>query len=91
MDFIVGMSLLLSRLLSRRCGAALAASFHSAPARAAPKVTAPAPDFKAKAVVNGDFKDISLSDFRGKYLVLYFYPLDFTFVCPTEIIAFSDR
>ena len=37
------------------------------------------------------FKDISLSDYRGKYVVLFFYPLDFTFVCPTEIIAFSDR
>ena len=34
---------------------------------------------------------VSLSDFAGKYVVVYFYPLDFTFVCPTEIIAFSDR
>ena len=37
------------------------------------------------------FKNISLSDYTGKYVVLFFYPLDFTFVCPTEIIAFSDR
>ncbi|KJH51330.1 antioxidant, AhpC/TSA family [Dictyocaulus viviparus] len=51
----------------------------------------PAPDFNAKAVFAGDFVDIKLSDYRGKYLVLFFYPLDFTFVCPTEIIAFSDR
>lgn len=51
----------------------------------------PAPDFKGTAVVDGEFKDISLSDYKGKYLVLFFYPLDFTFVCPTEIIAFSDR
>uniref|UniRef100_A0A8D0BC69 thioredoxin-dependent peroxiredoxin n=1 Tax=Salvator merianae TaxID=96440 RepID=A0A8D0BC69_SALMN len=51
----------------------------------------PAPDFRATAVVNGDFKDVKLSDFKGKYVILFFYPLDFTFVCPTEIIAFSDR
>ncbi|XP_059484987.1 peroxiredoxin-2-like [Neocloeon triangulifer] len=54
-------------------------------------VQKPAPDFKGVAVVNGDFKDIKLADYKGKYLVLFFYPLDFTFVCPTEIIAFSDR
>lgn len=51
----------------------------------------PAPAFKGQAVVNQDFKEIQLSDYKGKYLVLFFYPLDFTFVCPTEIIAFSDR
>ncbi|KAI1709936.1 ahpC/TSA family domain-containing protein [Ditylenchus destructor] len=51
----------------------------------------PAPDFTADAVVDGDFKSVSLSDYKGKYVVLFFYPLDFTFVCPTEIIAFSDR
>ncbi|HGY5551089.1 MAG TPA: peroxiredoxin, partial [Prochlorococcus sp.] len=50
-----------------------------------------APDFSATAVVDQDFKEISLSQFRGKYVVLFFYPLDFTFVCPTEITAFSDR
>ena len=48
----------------------------------------PAPDFSAEAVVDGQFKKVSLSDYKGKYLVLFFYPLDFTFVCPTEIIAF---
>ncbi|MCE1204934.1 MAG: peroxiredoxin [Holophagaceae bacterium] len=53
-------------------------------------VTQPAPDFKAKALVNGEFKEISLSDYKGKKVVLFFYPLDFTFVCPTEILAFSD-
>jgi alkyl hydroperoxide reductase subunit AhpC len=36
------------------------------------------------------FKQINFSDYTGKYLVLFFYPLDFTFVCPTEIIAFND-
>src|ERR1700722_9895700 len=55
------------------------------------QVTQPAPDFSADAVVNCEFKNIKLSDYRGKYVVLFFYPLDFTFVCPTEIIAFSDR
>lgn len=51
-----------------------------------------APDFKATAVMaDGQFKDLSLSEFRGKNVILFFYPLDFTFVCPTEIIAFSDR
>uniref|UniRef100_A0AAV2JTK4 thioredoxin-dependent peroxiredoxin n=1 Tax=Knipowitschia caucasica TaxID=637954 RepID=A0AAV2JTK4_KNICA len=50
-----------------------------------------APDFTAKALMPDlDFKDIKLSDYRGKYVVFFFYPLDFTFVCPTEIIAFSD-
>lgn len=51
----------------------------------------PAPDFKLDAVHNGAFKSISLADYKGKWLVLFFYPLDFTFVCPTEINAFSDR
>jgi peroxiredoxin 2/4 len=50
-----------------------------------------APDFTADAVFDQEFKSIKLSDYRGKYVVLFFYPLDFTFVCPTEIIAFSDR
>jgi peroxiredoxin (alkyl hydroperoxide reductase subunit C) len=54
-------------------------------------VNSPAPDFKAQAVMpDGSFQEISLSQYRGKYVVLFFYPLDFTFVCPTEIIAFSD-
>ena len=43
-------------------------------------VGSPAPDFKADACVKGEFKSISLGDFKGKWLVLYFYPLDFTFV-----------
>jgi peroxiredoxin (alkyl hydroperoxide reductase subunit C) len=49
-----------------------------------------APDFAAEAVFGQEFKSIKLSDYRGKYVVLFFYPLDFTFVCPTEIIAFSE-
>ena len=52
-----------------------------------------APDFTADAVVNGtEFKQIKLSDFKGKkYVVLFFYPLDFTFVCPTELHAFQAK
>ncbi|XP_015904892.1 peroxiredoxin [Parasteatoda tepidariorum] len=57
----------------------------------AAEVTKPAPTFKATAVVNGGFKEVSLTDYKGKYVVLFFYPLDFTFVCPTEIIAFSEK
>ena len=50
-----------------------------------------APEFSLDAVHNGQFKTLSLDDFQGKWLVVFFYPLDFTFVCPTEILAFSDR
>ena len=55
-------------------------------------VTKLAPDFKATAVLkDGSFADLTLSQFKGKYVLLFFYPLDFTFVCSTEIVAFSDR
>ncbi|GAV08720.1 hypothetical protein RvY_18374 [Ramazzottius varieornatus] len=56
-----------------------------------PRVQQKAPDFSGTAVVYGQFKTIKLSDYEGKYLILLFYPLDFTFVCPTEIVAFSDN
>lgn len=54
-------------------------------------VTKQAPNFTAVAVMgDNSFKeDFSLSDYRGKYVILFFYPLDFTFVCPSEIIAFD--
>ena len=53
-------------------------------------VTKEAPDFNAQAVMpDNSFADLKLSSYRGKYLVLFFYPLDFTFVCPSEIIAFN--
>lgn len=68
-----------------------ARAFSVGASRWAVRVQHPAPDFKGTAVVDGQFKDIKLSDFQGKYLVLFFYPLDFTFVCPTELIAFSDN
>lgn len=55
------------------------------------KVGDKAPDFTATAVYEQEFKKVSLSDYLGKYVILLFYPLDFTFVCPTEIIAFSDK
>jgi peroxiredoxin (alkyl hydroperoxide reductase subunit C) len=51
-----------------------------------------APDFTATAVFgNNEIKDLKLSSFRGKHVVLFFYPLDFTFVCPSELIAFDHR
>ncbi|MEI6278906.1 MAG: peroxiredoxin [Verrucomicrobiae bacterium] len=50
-----------------------------------------APDFKAEAVHLGQFTETVLSSYRGsKYVILFFYPLDFTFVCPTELHAFQD-
>lgn len=56
-------------------------------------VSKKAPEFTSAAVLaDGSIKnDFKLSDFKGKYVVLFFYPLDFTFVCPTELIAFSRR
>ena len=58
-----------------------------------PLVSTEAPDFTATAVMpDNTFKDdFKLSDLRGKYVVLFFYPLDFTFVCPSEIIAFDKK
>lgn len=54
------------------------------------RVTLPAPAFSGMAFAEGTFKKLSLADYSGKYVVLFFYPLDFTFVCPTEICAFND-
>jgi alkyl hydroperoxide reductase subunit AhpC len=60
------------------------------------KVGEPAPDFTMPVVRTGDTaktlgQKVSLADYSGKWLILFFYPLDFTFVCPTEITALSDR
>ena len=53
-------------------------------------VTGEAPDFTAQAVMpDNTFAELKLGDYRGKYVVLFFWPLDFTFVCPSEIIAFD--
>ncbi|MDH5474090.1 MAG: peroxiredoxin [Cyclobacteriaceae bacterium] len=51
-----------------------------------------APDFTAQAVINGGeiVSEFSLSDYKGKYVVLFFYPKDFTFVCPSELFAFQE-
>lgn len=54
-------------------------------------VRKPAPNFEAEAWYQNEFKTIKLTDLSGKYVVLFFYPLDFTFVCPTEIIAFNNK
>jgi peroxiredoxin (alkyl hydroperoxide reductase subunit C) len=55
-------------------------------------VTKEAPDFTADAVMpDGTFGQIKLSSFKGKYVILFFYPLDFTFVCPSEILAFNKK
>jgi alkyl hydroperoxide reductase subunit AhpC len=54
------------------------------------QVGQPAPEITATAVVDGQFEQVRLSSLRGKNVVLFFWPLDFTFVCPTEIAAFSD-
>ncbi|CCW65167.1 unnamed protein product [Phytomonas sp. EM1] len=55
------------------------------------KLNHPAPEFNEVALMpNGTFKKVSLSSYKGKWVVLFFYPMDFTFVCPTEICQFSD-
>ncbi|PIA18037.1 thiol peroxiredoxin [Coemansia reversa NRRL 1564] len=51
----------------------------------------PAPQFTAEALIGTETRKVSLSDYKGKYVVLFAWPFDFTFVCPTEIWAFSDR
>ena len=57
-----------------------------------PMIGQPAPQFTAKALFDGgEFRNISLEDYKGKWVVLFFYPLDFTFVCPTEITQFRDH
>ncbi|MCA8991547.1 MAG: peroxiredoxin [Planctomycetaceae bacterium] len=56
-----------------------------------------APDFKVRAYdrtkdgTDKEFQDIALEDFKGKWVCLFFYPLDFTFVCPTEIVSFNEK
>jgi len=55
-----------------------------------PTIQSPAPAFSVTALVDGAFKQVSLADYLGQWVILMFYPLDFTFVCPTEILAFND-
>ncbi len=54
-------------------------------------VRQPAPEFKGQAWWNGEFKEISLEAMKGKWVCLFFYPLNFTFVCPTEIVEFNSK
>ena len=55
-------------------------------------VTKKAPEFKTQAVMpDNTIQEVSLSDYKGKKVVLFFYPLDFTFVCPTELISMDNR
>ncbi len=55
------------------------------------KIGEKVPDFRADAFVKGEIKKVGLSDYKGKWVVLFFYPLDFTFVCPTEIKGFAKK
>ncbi len=55
------------------------------------KVGKPAPYFRLEAYHNGKFQTVDLNDYKGKWVVLFFYPRDFTFICPTEITEFSKR
>ncbi|MBX2860130.1 MAG: peroxiredoxin [Vampirovibrio sp.] len=57
----------------------------------APQIGKAAPEFTTQAYADGAMKDVSLRDYKGKWVVLFFYPLDFTFVCPTEIQGFSEK
>lgn len=85
------MKQLVRKVLSPALSTATKTNFSTTSAAFVPRVQRPAPDFTATAVVNGEFNQLKLSDFSGKYVVLFFYPLDFTFVCPTELVAFSER
>ena len=55
------------------------------------QVSKPAPSFKGQALIGRDIKPISLEDYKGKWVVLVFYPLDFTFVCPTELVGLNEK
>lgn len=50
-----------------------------------------APDFKTSALVKREITEISLAGYEGKWVVLFFYPMDFTFVCPTELVDFNNH
>jgi peroxiredoxin (alkyl hydroperoxide reductase subunit C) len=55
------------------------------------QISHPAPPWKGQALLGRDFKPISLDDYRGKWVLLLFYPMDFTFVCPTELVGLNDK
>lgn len=82
--------LLLAISISGTVGAAPVSTIHPVSHdKAGFEVGSPAPPFTLDAVVNLEFKKVGLADYRGKWLVLFFYPGDFTFVCPTEIKGFN--
>ena len=84
------MALLLAISISGAVGAAPVSTVHPGSQDTVGfEVGSPAPPFTLDAVVNQEFKKISLSDYQGKWVVLFFYPGDFTFVCPTEIKGFN--
>lgn len=56
-----------------------------------PQVSRLAPGFTTQALVGRDFRSVSLADYAGRWVLLFFYPLDFTFVCPTELVGLNDR
>ncbi|KAK9702672.1 cTPxI [Basidiobolus ranarum] len=80
-----------SRAVARPSLLANVKTFSSFPSLRQVKVQKAAPAWKAQAVVEGQFQELKSEDYNGKFLVMVFYPLDFTFVCPTELLAFSDR
>ena len=55
------------------------------------QVSRPAPSFKTQALVGREFQTISSEDLKGKWVLLMFYPMDFTFVCPTELVGLNDK
>jgi peroxiredoxin (alkyl hydroperoxide reductase subunit C) len=55
------------------------------------QVGKPAPSFTAQALVDGEIESVSLDEYQGKWVILFFYPGDFTFVCPTELVAVAER
>jgi alkyl hydroperoxide reductase subunit AhpC len=55
------------------------------------QVASPAPAFKTQALVGKEFKTISSTDYAGKWVLLMFYPMDFTFICPTELVGLNDK
>lgn len=89
-NLTVLITLLLAICMSGVVAAAPVSTIHLAGLdKAGYEVGSPAPNFTLDALVNLEFKKISLADYRGKWVVLFFYPGDFTFVCPTEIRGFN--
>ena len=56
-----------------------------------PIINSQAPEFKVQAFQNGSFKTVSSDDIKGKWAIFFFYPADFTFVCPTELVDMADK